>query len=185
MTQLYPIHTAKTAPAEIKSALNEVREHYGFIPNLMGIMANAPSLLKGYITLTRLLSETRFTPGEQQLMLLTISRQNGCDYCQAAHTTGAARAGLSKDSISAVLNGTELSDPKLEALRHFTATVVETRGLPTDGDLLTFVAAGYDPNQILDVILAVGLKTLSNYTNHIAHTPLDAAFSQAPAEKSA
>ena len=30
--------------------------------------------------------------------------------------------------------------------------------------------------QILDIMVGVAMKTLSNYINHLAHTPLDDAF---------
>ena len=43
-------------------------------------------------------------------------------------------------------------------------------------DVEAFHAAGYGRAQVLEVILGVGLKTLSNYTNHLVDTPLDAAF---------
>jgi alkylhydroperoxidase family enzyme len=39
-----------------------------------------------------------------------------------------------------------------------------------------FLNAGFTPQQALEVVLGIGLKTLSNYTNHLADTPLDEAF---------
>jgi len=42
--------------------------------------------------------------------------------------------------------------------------------------IAAFQEAGYDAQQVLEVVLGVGMKTLSNYTNHIAGTELDAAF---------
>lgn len=41
-----------------------------------------------------------------------------------------------------------------------------------------FLDVGYTPANILEVILGLGQKILSIYTNHIAGTELDAAFSE-------
>ena len=59
------------------------------------------------------------------------------------------------------------------------AALVASHGWPTETDTKIFLAAGYGQQQILEVVLGVGLKTLSNYTNHIAETPLDEAFTKA------
>ncbi|WP_366524330.1 hypothetical protein [uncultured Roseobacter sp.] len=71
-----------------------------------------------------------------------------------------------------------MNDAKLEALRTFTLVVVRNRGHVTQADLDAFYAAGYGEQQVLEVILGVAQKVLSNYTNHIAQTPVDPAFTQ-------
>ncbi|MCG8435980.1 MAG: carboxymuconolactone decarboxylase family protein [Gammaproteobacteria bacterium] len=78
--------------------------------------------------------------------------------------------------VAALREGTPIPDMKLEALRRFTAKVVQSRGFVSEQDIEDFLAAGYGNEQILEVILGVGLKTLSNYTNHFADTPVDQAF---------
>ena len=80
------------------------------------------------------------------------------------------------DVIAAIRNDQPIADPKLEALRVFATAMVDKRGWLADGDVSAFLEAGYSKAQILDVVLAVSLKTLSNYANHITETPLDAAF---------
>ena len=63
----------------------------------------------------------------------------------------------------------------LEALRRFTETVVRTRGNIIPDDLDAFLEAGWEPAQVLEVVLGVAAKVMSNYTNSIAGTPLDDA----------
>jgi alkylhydroperoxidase family enzyme len=90
------------------------------------------------------------------------------------------------DVVEAIREDRPISDSKLQALRAFTTAVVEKRGWVSDEDVSTFVAAGYSKAQILEVILGVSFKTLSNYTNHIANPPLDEAFETgawSPSEK--
>ena len=94
----------------------------------------------------------------------------------AAHSTVSEMQKVPADVIDALRNDTPIADPKLQALQVFTARVHETRGNVTDADLEAFHSAGYTKANILDVILGAGLKTLSNYTNHIAETPLDDVF---------
>ncbi|MGB2685191.1 MAG: carboxymuconolactone decarboxylase family protein, partial [Olleya sp.] len=36
--------------------------------------------------------------------------------------------------------------------------------------------AGYGEQQVLEIILGLSQKVISNYTNHIANTPVDEAF---------
>ena len=76
----------------------------------------------------------------------------------------------------AIRTGNVVPDARLQAMRELTRRIVETRGRPDQVDLDRFVEAGYSEAQVLQIILAVGIKTLSNYTNHVCRTPLDAAF---------
>ncbi len=75
--------------------------------------------------------------------------------------------------VEALRSGAPLSDPKLEALRGFTRTLIANRGKASEADLQIFFNAGYSDVQALEVILALAIKLISNYTNSIAGTPLD------------
>lgn len=174
----FKIHDVQSAPEAARETLEGVKSKYGFVPNMMGIMAAAPPALKAYATLSGLLDETSFSPVERQILLLTISRENECHYCMSAHTASAKAAGVADDVVEALRAGRSLPDTRLEGLRRFTARVLETRGHPPAEDLKAFDDAGFKQAQVLEVLLAIGMKTLSNYTNHIADTPLDDAFAK-------
>ncbi|HBK92133.1 MAG TPA: carboxymuconolactone decarboxylase [Parvularcula sp.] len=172
----YTVHSTESAAEGARSTLKAAKEAYGFVPNLLGVMAEAPALLKGYATLSKIFEESSFTPAERQVVLLTTSFENGCSYCMAAHSAVAGMQRVPQDVIQSLRTGDPIADARLEALRQFTAKVVETRGWPAKADVSAFHAAGFSKAQVLEVVLGVGLKTLSNYANHIADTPLDAAF---------
>ncbi|MCD9624258.1 hypothetical protein [Rhabdothermincola salaria] len=53
-----------------------------------------------------------------------------------------------------------------------------SRRLPTDADLTAFTNAGYREEEVLQIVLAIAVKTISNYTNHLCHTEVDDVFSQ-------
>lgn len=175
----YTVHTEETAPESARPILSQVKGKFGFVPNLLGTMADAPALLKGYLTLADIFDGTSFTPTERQIVLLATSHTNGCAYCMAAHTVIAGMQKVSDDVVKALRDNTPINDPKLEALRIFATEVAGKRGYPSEESLKRFLSAGYTKAQVLEVVLGVGFKTLSNYTNHIANTQLDQAFSPA------
>lgn len=172
----FTIYTSETAPKESKEALAHAKETFGFIPNLEGIFAEAPALLKGSMALWDLFETTSFTPVEQQVIYLTANYENSCNYCMSAHSGLAKTIGMSPENIEALRNGTPMSDEKLQALRHFTQKMVRERGWVEDSEIEAFMAAGYSKQQVLEVILGIAIKVIHNYTNHIDKTLLDKQF---------
>jgi uncharacterized peroxidase-related enzyme len=177
MTRFAP-HSPDTAPEEAREILSQIANKYGFLPNLMATMAESPELVKAYAAIGDLFARTGFTSAEQQVVLLAISRLNGCDYCVAAHSTVAGMQQVPADVVAAIRDDQPLKDPRLEALRRFATAVVEQRGWVSEEQVEEFLAAGYEQRRVFDIILGAAMKTLSNYTNHVAATPLDAAFSE-------
>lgn len=182
---IFPYHTPGTASDEARPFLETAARKFGMVPNLYAKMAEAPALLQAYVQIASLFSKSGLTPTEQQIVLLTVSRANGCTYCVGAHSALADTGGVPTEVTDAIRDDTPIADARLEALRRFTSRMVEARGWLEGTDVQAFLSAGFKPADILAVILGVGQKTLSNYTNHITGTELDAAFSgrawQAPA----
>ena len=170
------VHTPEGAPEGSRETLAKAQEKYGFVPNLMGILAEAPAAVKSYAAVYAFFTESSFTPGEQQVVLLSASHGNGCDYCVAVHSTMAKMTGVPEEVVSALRAGRPLPDTKLQALSAFTKLVVTTRARLSESQVRDFIAAGYSKAQVLEVITGVALKTISNYTNHLADTPLDDMF---------
>lgn len=174
----FTIYSDQNAPAESKKVLAEAKDTYGFIPNLLGVMAASPQTLQGYRVLIDLFMKSSLTAVEKNVVLLTVARENECGYCKAAHATIADMQKVDSGITDAVLRGGPVKDERLEALRKFTAEVTATRGWPEAKTIEAFTAAGFNQTSVLDVILGVVAKTLSNYVNHIAETPVDEAFKQ-------
>lgn len=172
----FPTHTVDTAPAAAKATLEGAQKSLGFVPNLYATMAEAPALLESYTTLAGIFGKTDLSETERQIILMTNNRLNGCSYCMAAHTTIAQGAGVPADVIEALRTNMPIADAKREALRQFSIVVNESRGWPSEAEIDALIAAGYSKQTVLEVVLGTALKVLSNYTNHIASTDLDAAF---------
>jgi len=172
----FKIHDKSTAPEAAHETFDKLEQKFGFVPNVTAVMAEAPPLLQGYVTLSGLFQQSSLSPVEQQVVILTVSYENSCSYCVSAHTLSAEKAQVPAEVIEALREGKPLPDEKLEALRSFTAKMLQKRGWVDEQDLRAFLDAGYTQANVLEVILGIGMKTLSNYTNHIAEPPLDKAF---------
>ncbi len=173
----FPLHDRQSAPLATP-AFDRAEGLFGMVPNLTRKMATSPALAQAYLELTGLFEGCSLSPQERGVILLTVSRFHGCDYCMAAHSMTGRMTGLPDAAIDALRNDQALADTRLQALRQFVVAMLEKRGWVDPTDLEAFRAAGYNEQQVLDVILGIGLKTLSNYTNHVAQTPIDEAFAQ-------
>lgn len=174
MPALFPQHDIESAPAAAQPLFEEVKADFGMIPNLERTLASAPAALEGYVRLWALFDQTSFTPIERQVVYQTANFLNGCTYCIPWHTLLSQKAGMCDEDVQALREGKPLSDEKLEVLRIFTTRMVESRGHPPEEELDAFFAAGYTDVQAMEVVLGLATKVISNYTNGIAGTPLDA-----------
>lgn len=172
----FETHTIDTAPEASKPLIQGAIKSYGFLPNLLGTMAEAPAMLEGYMKLAGIFDKTDLSETERQIILMTNNRLNGCVYCMAAHTSLSQMGGVSDDVIEALRGGTPIADAKLEALRQFAIVINERRGWPTEDQIADLLSVGYTRQTVIEVILGTALKVMSNYTNHIAETPVDQAF---------
>ena len=175
----FPVHSSDTAPEASRPILDGVQKKLGFVPNLFRVFAEAPAIAEAYGTVMDIFERSSLSDAEKQTVLLSASHANGCGYCMAAHTKIAQMKGVPADIVEALRGGATLPDAKLDALAVLTRSVVETRGWPTEEAKSAFFGAGYGATEYLEVILGIAVKTISNYTNHAADTPLDAAFEPA------
>lgn len=174
--ETFRVHTLETAPQASRPILEEAKRRLGFVPNLYGVFAESPATLQAYTALSEALSKASLSPTEQQVVLLTASAENGCPYCVAAHTTIAGMLKVPSSVVDSVRRGTAIADGRLEALHTFALRVVQKRGWVSREELDAFLAAGFQRAHVLEVVTAIALKTISNYVNHVAETPLDDAF---------
>lgn len=173
-----PPKTLETKDPRAKAVLETAKAQVGFIPNMYAGMANSPGLLQTYLDgYASFRKYSGFTSAEQEIVFLTISRENGCDYCMAAHSMIADKVSkVPPDVLRAIRSGASIPDAKLAALGVFTSHMFATRGRPTANGLKAFLDAGYTEAQVLEIVLALAVKTLSNYANHVNNPKVDEAF---------
>jgi len=172
----FKIHTVDTAPEGSKAILEGAISQMGVVPNLFGTMAESPNTLKAYTQLHELFAGSSFDAEELTVVWQTINVEHECHYCVPAHTAIAGSMSVDPALTEALRNGTEMTTPKLQALHNFTLSMVRNRGNVSTADMDAFFAAGYGQQQVLEVILGLSQKVISNYVNHVAHTPVDAMF---------
>lgn len=172
----FTLHTVESAPKGSQPLLAKSKKAFGMIPSLHAVMAEAPGLLEGYQTLHELFLASSFDDDETTVVWQTINVEHACHYCVPAHT-GIAKAMKVDDAITdALRNETPLPSERLEALRTFTLAVVRNRGIVDEATVQAFLDAGFTRRHILEVVLGLSQKVMSNYTNHLANTPIDAPF---------
>tara|TARA_A100001391_G_scaffold160599_1_gene119296 strand:- start:264 stop:836 length:573 start_codon:yes stop_codon:yes gene_type:complete len=172
----FNLYDETNAPEAARPVLKTAKGAFGFVPNLLGTLAESPATAEAYLTLAGIVDKTSLTPAERQVVLLAVSYENTCHYCMAAHSTLAGGAGVDAATLDALRSGAALPDARLDALAQFARTMVQERGYASEADIKAFLDAGFTKANIFDVITATALKTISNYANHIAETPVDDAF---------
>ncbi|OYQ75649.1 carboxymuconolactone decarboxylase family protein [Wohlfahrtiimonas sp. G9077] len=165
------IHTVESSPQNAQPRIAAVLQNNGFIPNLIGVLANAPAALEMYQEVGKINARTSLTPAEIEVIQITTAKANACAFCVAGHTKIATLKALFTPEVLSALRHLEDFDaqnPKLNALARFTLEVIHNQGAVSDAELQHFFAQGYGEQQALEVILGVALATLCNYTNNLA-----------------
>lgn len=163
-------------PDKSKPILERVEQKFGFVPNLLKGMAASPNALETYMQIDEIYETTSLSPEERQIVLLTASRLNECEYCTSIHSMLAEKTALEWETVEKIRNRESLPNARYEALRKFAERVVKNNGtLPRD-EWTEFREAGYTERNALDVTVGVALKTLTNTVNHLMDTPLDSQF---------
>lgn len=172
----FTLHSIESAPDAARPVLINIQKRLGFVPNLMGVMASSPETLEAYTTLMSLFERTSFDEIEKEVILLAVSQENGCDYCLAAHSTAAKMKGVPQQFVDAIRTDQPLTNERLDTLVSVVRSIVSSRGWPEPVLVERFFDLGYSNQQYFELLLAVSMKTLSNYVNHAANTPVDLAF---------
>ncbi|NUO71090.1 MAG: carboxymuconolactone decarboxylase family protein [Frateuria sp.] len=177
LKSLKPVDPERAQGAE-KDILDKAKARAGFIPNMYANMANAPAVLDTYLHGYGLFrSESGFTPPEQEVVFLAASQSNGCTYCMAAHSMIADKVSkVPPQVLQAIRDGRPIPDARLAALFQLTSEMVRTQGRPSAATVRAFLDAGFEEKKLLYVVLALAVKTLSNFSNHALATEVDERF---------
>jgi alkylhydroperoxidase family enzyme len=172
----YELYDLKTAPQDSKPLLEQSLKEFGMIPNLHAVLAESPPALEAYQVLHGLFQQTSFDAEELTVVWQTINVEHECHYCVPAHTGIAHMMKVDPAISDALRNRTELPDNKLQVLHLTTLALVRNRGRISEQEQAELFAAGYEPRHLIEVILGLSQKVISNYVNHLADTPVDKPF---------
>jgi alkylhydroperoxidase family enzyme len=172
----FKIHTIETAPEASKPLLEQSLKSFGMVPNLHGVLAESPATLEAYFKLHSLFENSSFNAEELTVVWQTINVEHECNYCVPAHTAIAGMMKVDQAITEALRNQTVMPTEKLQVLHETTLSIVRNRGHIAHAEVQTFYAAGYENCQLLEIILGLSQKVISNYVNHVAETPVDQPF---------
>lgn len=172
----FELYNQQNAPAGSLPLLEKSIQSFGMIPNLHAVFAGSPAVLEAYQALHRLFQQTSFDAEELTVVWQTINVEHECHYCVPAHTAIALSMDVNPLITKALRERSELPTPKLQVLHLTTLALVRARGQLREQELADFFAAGYQQHQLLEIVLGISQKVFSNYSNHLAHTPIDAPF---------
>lgn len=169
----YPIHSIATAPEAARPVLEQLEKAFGMVPNLAGVMANSPELIKAFAGLFQQVHSGTFTEAEIQTLLLTNAVANACDWAVAFHTVLALKEGLAPADVEAIRGRGVPADRRLAALSSLARTLIETRGYVSGDDREAFVAAGFRWEQALEMLAVTAASTITNYAGSMTRPPLE------------
>jgi uncharacterized peroxidase-related enzyme len=167
----FTVPTRAEVSANNQGIFDNLQKGLGFVPNLYAYFAKNETALGDYMTLQNRKSTLRAK--EREVINLVTSQINGCRYCQSAHTVLGKMNGFTEEQILEIRKGTATFDSKLDALVKFAASAVENRGRASEASKEAFFAAGYDEANMIDVIMVVGDKIISNYLHNLTEFAID------------
>ncbi len=159
---------------------DKAKQALGFVPNLITEMTKEnPAVGDAYLTATGIVEEGGvLSSAEQQAVILAISSYNDCHYCTKAHAVAGKQAGLDAETVDTINEGGLPNDDRLKSLVRATRRILGKRGWLSDGDEAEFADLGLERPEFYEIVALVGIKTMSNYVNHIAETEVDEPFQQ-------
>lgn len=175
----FPLRTPDDAPEEARDRLVAAEKNNGFLPNLVRLLANAPTALETYQVVSGINARAGLTLAEREAVQITAAATHGCGFCVAGHTAIATKkAGLDQSTVEALREVVTPADPRLAAVAAFTSAVIASRGAVSDADLAAFKAAGFTDANALEVVLGVSLATLCNFANNLGQPDLNPELAQ-------
>jgi uncharacterized peroxidase-related enzyme len=163
---------ADAVSEESKIILREIKSAFGVVPNMFKAVANSPAALKSMWGSFGALGAGRLGAKLGEQIAVAVADRNACNYCLAAHTALGRKAGATADEMIAAQSGRS-SDPRTAAALTFAVAVVEQRGQVAAADIATVKGAGFDDQDIAEIMAHVALNLFTNYVNVALDVPVD------------
>lgn len=167
----FNVPTREEVSSTNQAIFDSLEKQVGFVPNLFATYAHSENALKNYLDFAS--AKSSLKAKEKEVVNLAVSEANNCEYCVSAHTTIGKMNGFSEDQILELRAGKASFDNKLDALAQLSRNITVNRGNTDAAVLENFFKAGWTKENLIDTILLVGDKTISNYINNTTRVPID------------
>ena len=159
-----------------QAIFDQLEKSVGFVPNLYAAYAHSENALANYLALSG--AKTSLTAKQKEVVNLAVSEVNECIYCLSAHTAIAKMNGFTEDQILELRGGQASFDTKLDALARLARNITIIRGATEEAVIENFLQAGFTKENLIDTIVLVGDKTISNYVHRTTDVPVDFPVAQ-------
>lgn len=167
----FNVPTREEVSQNNQAIFDTLEKAVGFVPNLYATYAYSDNALGNYLTLAN--GKTSLTAKEKEVVNLAVSQVNECNYCLAAHTAIGKMNGFNDEQILELRTGRASFDARLNALAALAKDITENRGATSEAALAQFFAVGFTKENLIDTIVLVGDKTISNYIHKTTDVPVD------------
>ncbi|SHJ58676.1 carboxymuconolactone decarboxylase family protein [Aquimarina spongiae] len=172
----FNVPTREEVSANNQAIFDNLNKALGFVPNLYATYAHSDTALENYLNFSN--AKTSLSAKEKEVVNLAVSQVNECIYCLSAHTAIGKMNGFTDEQILELRAGSASFDAKLDALAKLAKNVTENRGRADQQVVENFLAAGYTKGSLIDTIVLVGDKTISNYIHSTTQVPVDFPVAQ-------
>ena len=172
----FKVPTREEVSANNQAIFDNLKSQVGFVPNLYATYTHSENGLADYLSLAN--RKTTLSGKEKEVINLVVSEVNDCTYCKAAHTAIGKMNGFTEEQILEIRSGEVSFDPKLDALAKYVKSAVINRSKPEHSTIEALFNAGYTKENLVDAIILVGDKTISNLLYGSTSIPVD--FPAAP-----
>ncbi len=170
-TRTFRVPTREEVSSNNQQIFDNLHKMIGFVPNLYAYYAKSETALADYLALQN--RKSTLNAKQREIINLVTSQINDCRYCQSAHSVFGKFSGLTEEQILEIRRGSASFDAKLDALVQFTKAVVQTRGKISNESKEAFLNAGYTEGNLVDAVIIIGDKTISNYLHNITGLEID------------
>ena len=171
MSRVQLVNPADTSP-DRKALLDQVQQAFGATPNIFKATANSPAALKSMWGAFGALGKGVLGTELGEKIAVAVANRNQCDYCLAAHTYIGTGAGIAASELLAAQSG-HSSHPKTAAALSFALQLVNNRGQISGADTKALRDAGFNDEEIVEIIAHVALNLFTNYINIALDVPVD------------
>jgi len=167
----FSVPTRSEVSENNQAIFDQLEKGLGFVPNLYAYYAKNETALADYLALQN--RKSTLSKKEREVINLVVSQYNGCRYCQSAHTVLGKMNGFTEEQVLELRGGTASFDTKLNALATFTFATASNKGKVTESTKTAFFDAGYTEANMIDVVMIIGDKIISNYIHNLTDFAID------------
>jgi len=170
------VPTREEVSAANQAMFDKLKKGFGMVPNLFATLAHSENALTTYMAFQG--AKSSITGKAREVVNLVVSQVNECEYCLAAHTMVGKMSGFTDAQIIDIRHGHASFDARLDALARLTKGITQSRGHIDHTLVEAFFASGWTKENLVDTIVAIGDKTVTNYLHSTTQIPVD--FPAAP-----